>query len=86
MLLGTTNQLRNIGDIDIRYNNVTIDRVHSFKYLGMVLDSRLTFSAHVAHLKSKTYAKIKLLGRVRHIIDQSTALNMYKTLTGLRLL
>ena len=28
----------------------------------------------------KTYAKIKLLGRVRHIIDQQTALIMYKSL------
>ena len=80
MLFGTTHQLGNIGNLKIEYGNTSIVRVTSFKYLGVVLDSRLTFSDHVCHLKSKTYSKIKLPRRVRNILNQGTALTMYKTL------
>ncbi len=80
MVFGTSHQINNIGELDITYGNVRLDKVDSFKYLGVVLDSRLTFTSHIAHLKSKTYAKIKLLGRVHHVLDQNTALTLYKTL------
>ncbi len=45
-----------------------------------MLDSRLTFQAHTDYMKSKTFGKIKLLGRVRNIIDKETALLLYKCL------
>ena len=51
-----------------------------FKYLGIILDSSLNFEAHVKYLKGKLYAKIKLLGRVRRLLDHNTALTIYKTL------
>ena len=52
----------------------------SFKYLGIKLDSGLTFNEHVKYIKGKIYAKIKLLGRVRWLLDRATALTVYKTL------
>ena len=57
-----------------------MERVDKFKYLGIVLDSGLNFEVHVKYLKSKLYAKIKLLGRVRGLLDRNTALTIYKTL------
>ncbi len=80
MIFGTSHQINVIGNLDILYSGVYIEKVNSFKYLGVVLDSRLTFGEHISYLKSKTYSKIKLLGRVRHILDQNTALTLYKTL------
>ena len=46
----------------------------------MVLDPQLTFTAHNNYLKSKTYSKIKLLGKLRNIVDLNTSLMMHKTL------
>ena len=54
-------------------------RIDSFKYLGGKLDSRLTFSEHVAHIKSKTISKIKL-GRSGQFLDWKTVLRLNKTL------
>ena len=62
MLFGTSNQLSNLGQLTISYGEEAFEQVQSFKYLGVVLDSRLTFSEHV------------------HILDQGTALMLYKTL------
>ena len=39
-----------------------------------------SFTEHVKYLRLKTYAKIILLGRLHHILDQGTALTLYKTL------
>ena len=44
-----------------------------------MLDSSLSFDDHVKYLNGKLYAKIKLLGRVRTLLDQSTALTVCKT-------
>ena len=57
-----------------------MEQVGKFKYLGIWLNSSLTFSDHVSYLKSKLYAKIKLLGRVQMLLDRKTALTIYKTL------
>ena len=46
----------------------------------MKLDSRLTFSDHVAYIKSKTVQKIKLLSKLGHILDKEVLLQLYKTL------
>ena len=45
-----------------------------------MLDCRLTFEEHANYMKSKTIGKIKLLGRIRHILDRETAIMLYKTL------
>ena len=80
MIFDTSNQISNVGKLDLKYGGVYLEQVESFKYLGMVLDSRLIFAEHIDYLNSKTYARIRLLGRVRHILDQNTALTLYKTL------
>ena len=57
MIFGTSNQISNVGKLDIKYGGKKLERVASFKYSGMVLHSKLTFAEHVDHLKSKTYVK-----------------------------
>ena len=52
----------------------------TFKYFDIVLDSSLTFNDHLQYLEGKLYSKIKLLGRVRWLLDRSTTLTVYKTL------
>ena len=80
MIFGIQHQIQNIGDIDIIASGVKLEKVSKFKYLGIVLDPTLTFSEHVKNMKGKCHSKIKLLGRIRNIIDQQTALTIYETL------
>ncbi len=80
MTFSTCMQLERIGSINVKSGDTVLEHVNKFKYLGILLDSNLNFSEHVAYLKSKLYAKIKLLGRVRMLLDHKTALTIYKTL------
>ena len=58
----------------------TLETVQSFKYLGVKLDSYLTFNDHINYIKGKTFSKIKLLGKVSKILDRDMLLLVYKTL------
>ena len=40
-------------DIDVKINNVKIEKVNTQKYLGVVLDSTLNFSSHVEYSVGK---------------------------------
>ena len=57
-----------------------MERVDSYKYLGILLDSQLKFDEHVSYVKQKTFTKIKLLGRLKWVLDRETLLLLYKTL------
>ena len=80
MLFGTPSQTKSYSHIKVYHREQQLEQCNIFKYLGIVLDSHLNFSAHVEHMKSKTIGKIRLLGRVRNIIDRDTAELLYKTL------
>ena len=58
----------------------TVEEVHEFKYLGILLDRHLTFKPHAAYLRRKVFAKLKVLGRVRQYVSQNLSLYMYKSL------
>ena len=80
MLFGTRSQLSKLSDVKVYAGQSELERVESFKYLGVVLDPNLTFSQHIEYLKSKTLSKISLLGRARYFVDHDTSVMLYKTL------
>ena len=67
-----TSTRERVGNITVKFGGTVLEQVDRFKYLGVILDSGLTFQSHVKYLKSKLYAKIKLLGRVRMLLDRNT--------------
>ena len=54
--------------------------VEAFKYLGVTLDSHLSFEAHINELHRKSSRKLGALRKTREYVDQSTALMLYKSL------
>ena len=80
MIFGTRNQQQLCRDVMVYHNGQRLEQCETFKYLGIVLDSRLNFKAHIDFIKSKTVGKIKLLGRIRNILDYQTATMLHKTL------
>ena len=67
-------------NIAVYHRDHLLEHCTVYKYLGIMLDPRLTFQDHMEYMKSKTFGKIKLLDRVRNIIDRETALLLYKCL------
>ena len=49
-----------------------------YKYLGMLLDSSLTYAEHVKKLTSKINYSLYLFGRMRRRINYKTAKCIYK--------
>ena len=58
----------------------SLERVTSYKYLGVKSDTHLRFNEHVSYIKQKTFSKIKLLGRLKWVVNSDTLLLLYKTL------
>ena len=79
-IFGTVPKCKSAEDIVVKFGEEYIEQRQTAKYLGMKLDQQLNFSDHANYVKSKIIGKIKLLGRVRHKLDQTTANMLYNTL------
>ena len=80
MIFGTHQKLKNIKHSPLFINNEVVEKVDNFRYLGMILDPCLTFTAHIIKLYKKTCSKIGMIKKVRYLIDHSIALSLYKSL------
>ena len=67
-------------NITVNIGNEELERVTVYKYLGVKLNSHLSFKEHVCYVKQKSFSKIKLLGRLKWVLDRDTLLSLYKTL------
>ncbi len=64
----------------ISLNRNEIEQVDTFKYLGIHLDSFLTFDCHIDALSSKVKQRTRLLWKMRSFIPQELALELYGSL------
>ena len=49
-VFGLRSKTRNIGNHKLYINDIKIDRVHTYKYLGITLDANLTYNKHLENL------------------------------------
>ena len=73
MLLSPLNK----GDLVVKMGENTIERVYTFKYLGIHLDENLRFNYHVQQLGSKLSRLAGLSYRLGKIFDIGAARNFY---------
>lgn len=66
--------------INILINNIKLEIVGEYKYLGIILDENLNFSKHVNYLISLVSHRIYNLRKIRKYIDERIALILYKTM------
>ena len=69
-----------MANVQMKQGPHIIDRVTSFKYLGITLDPNLTFNNHVETIRRKTIGKIKLLSRVTPYMPEKLCFELYKSL------
>lgn len=60
-------------------NDVKIDRVTFFKYLGVTIDENLKFDIHLTEIKKKISSKVYLLSRLRKKINVNIAKLIYES-------
>lgn len=60
-------------------NNVQLEYVNTYRYLGIKLDRNLKMETHLKSLLHKIRPIIYKFGKIRYLVDNATALLMYKT-------
>ena len=63
---------------EIRFNNIPVMKVNDHKHLGIILDSKLSFSTHSESAISKTRKGIGLLRYLSRYLPMHTLNELYK--------
>ena len=79
-IFGLRSQTKHLREHALYIDDIKIDRVHTYKYLGITLDANLTYSKHLENLIKTISYKALLLAKMRKYISQDVALRIYKTI------
>ena len=86
MLIGTSQRLNQLDQnpestpYAIVIGQKQVRRVKLVKYLGMIVDDKLTWSQHVDYISSEITRNIGILKCIRHFIPKESLLLLYHTL------
>ena len=64
----------------ISINNTKIDKVTNFKFLGIIIDDKLTWKSHISHLQAKVSCAIGLIYRIRYKLTKQSITLIYNAL------
>ena len=80
IVFGSSNVLSKVPEPVICMNNVPLQVVASYKYLGVTLDNQLSYNLHVDKLIGTVTAKLKQFQRMRSFLNAKAALMVYKNM------
>ena len=66
-------------DVSVKINNISLQRVISTSFLGVEIDSQLTWKNHVSKINSKLCKSIGILHRVKTFLSKHWRLKLYNT-------
>ena len=72
-----TSRNKCVSDVDIRINNVQIERVYSTKFLGVQIDAQLTWKRHIEYTCKQLSKCVGILAKARKKLDKSSLLTLY---------
>ena len=78
MLVGTRHRLSISQPLDIRLNNVQIETVKSYNYLGVIFESELSMNHQLTEIHNRVQQKLFHLRKIRKFINEFTAFQIYK--------
>ena len=80
-IIGSRYKLNNLNhDFIVSVDNREIERVTSYKYIGVEIDETLSWRNHTDSLCKKVSAGIGAIKRVRHLVPSQTLHQMYDAL------
>ena len=80
MLIGSKGNLRHFEGVNISIQNTQLRRVSQCKYLGVIIDSHLTWTPQIEEVKKKALKTFHSVKRVRQFLDKRTSFLLYQTL------
>ena len=61
-----SNKLIDYDRVNVSLDNTTIDRCTSLKFLGVIIDSKLSFNEHIDVICNKISKSIGILNKLKH--------------------
>ena len=80
MVFGTRHKVKKAKDITIKVGDAPLQIVPSYKYLGITLDSTLSFNHYVKTVANIVAYKANLLAKIRKFLTDSVSLKIYKSM------
>ena len=67
-------------NLTLKIDQVVIDRVEYFNFLGLTIDSQMTWKNHTDNISNKCMRAIGTLNRIKHILPTQTRILLYNYL------
>ena len=67
-------------DVQLSLSNQILERVCSYKYLGLILDECLTYNKHIKEMNRLVAHKLYILSKIRRYITTEASINIFKTM------
>ena len=67
-------------NLTLKIDQVVIDRVEYFNFLGLTIDSQMTWKNHTDNISNKCMRVIGTLNRIKHILPTQTRILLYNSL------
>ena len=81
MLSGTAANVLKLGSLlAIRIDSYTIRRIHVAKYLGTIIDDKMSWKDHIDYISLKIKRNIGMMKRVRRDVPTECLILLYRTL------
>ena len=64
-------------ELSIQIDGSTLNRSRNIKYLGVIIDHKLNWCEHIAHVKNKVSKGIGILYKARQFLDKKSLHNLY---------
>ena len=80
MVFGSRSKVKKANHVKIYMKGDTLQKVPTFKYLGLILDPTLNFNHHIASVVRNVLHKMTLLAKVKQFLQNNTALQIYKSM------
>ena len=77
---GTVQQLVKCASLNVQCDGVKLEQVSSYKYLGVMIDSKLSFAENTEYIYTKVVKRTSVLGKSRYFLSQELSLYLYKQL------
>jgi hypothetical protein len=74
------NSVANSSSFPVYFESIQVMQVEEAKFLGVVIDSKLSWKTHIRNIEKKLSCAVGIMGKIRYKLNRKTCLLLYDTL------